>query len=74
MEDLANDPKFTGRLLVGVAPDVFFSGFEYNKGVTRYVRKESPSQRVGKILSMHLVERRIARWPAHSPATTTSLI
>jgi hypothetical protein len=74
MEDLANDPKFTGRLLVGVAPDVFFSGFEYNKGGTRYVRKESPSQRVGKILSMHLVERRIARWPAHSPATTTSLI
>ena len=56
VEDLANDPAFTGKLLIGVAPDVFFSGFEYHPGLTRYVRKESPSQRVGKILSMHLLE------------------
>jgi hypothetical protein len=56
LEDLANDPSFTGRLLIGVAPDIFFSGFEYRAGLGRYVRKESPSQRVGKILSMHLLE------------------
>jgi hypothetical protein len=56
LEDLANDPAFAGRLLIGIAPDIFFSGFEFNKGVARYFHKESPSQRVGKILSMHLVE------------------
>lgn len=56
LEDLANDPAFTGRLLIGVAPDLFFSGYEYHPGLMRYVRKESPSQRIGKILSMHLVE------------------
>jgi hypothetical protein len=57
MEDLAADPHFTGRLLVGIAPDLFFPGFQYHSGLTRYVRKESPSQRIGKILSMHLIER-----------------
>jgi hypothetical protein len=56
LEDLANDPKFTGRLLIGVAPDVFFSGYEYRKNLARYFHKESPSERVGKILSMHLIE------------------
>ena len=56
LEDLADDPLFTGRILIGVAPDIFFSGFEYRAGLRRYFRKESPSQRVGKILSMHLVE------------------
>lgn len=56
LEDLANDDAFTGRLLLGVAPDIFFSGFEYRAGLARYVRKESPSQRIGKILSMHLLE------------------
>jgi hypothetical protein len=56
MEDLANDPAFTGRLLVGVAPDLFFTGYETSKHMGRYVRKESPSQRVGKILAMHLIE------------------
>ena len=56
MEDIADDPAFTGRLLVGVAPDLFFSGYETSKNLARYVRKESPSQRAGKILSMHLLE------------------
>jgi hypothetical protein len=28
LEDLANDPLFTGRLLIGIAPDIFFSGFQ----------------------------------------------
>ena len=36
LEDLADDPNFTGRLLVGVAPDVFFSGFAYRGECCQY--------------------------------------
>jgi hypothetical protein len=60
LEDLAADPKFTGRVLVGVAPDLFFSAFEYHGGGVRYTRKESPSQRIGQWLSMHLIEPYLA--------------
>jgi hypothetical protein len=60
LEDLAADPQFTGQVLVGVAPDVFFSGYQYRGGVLPYVRKESPSQRIGQWLSMHLVEPYVA--------------
>ena len=60
LEDLADDPRFTGHLLVGVAPDVFFSGYQYRGGVLSYLRKESPSQRIGQWLSMHLVEPYLA--------------
>ena len=56
LDDLADDPSFTGQVLVGVAPDLFFSGYQYRAGVLAYVRKESPSQRVGQWLSMHLIE------------------
>jgi hypothetical protein len=56
VEDLAVDPKFTGRLIIGVAPDVFFSGFGYRAGAVRYAHKESPSQRIGQWLSMHFIE------------------
>jgi hypothetical protein len=56
LEDLANDPKFTGRLLVGVAPDVFFSGFEYRKKVQKYYQEETLSQRAGQWLSMYFIE------------------
>ena len=56
LEDLAADPKFTGRVLVGVAPDLFFSGFGLHNGAPRYAQKESPSQRVGQWLSMRFVE------------------
>jgi hypothetical protein len=56
VEDLAADPKFAGRVLIAVEPDLFFSGFEYRAGVIRYARKESPSQRIGQWLSMHLIE------------------
>jgi hypothetical protein len=45
---------------VGVAPDVFFSGFEYREGFLRYFKRESPSQRVAKWLSMRLVEPYVA--------------
>jgi len=60
LDDLADDPRFTGRVLVGVAPDLFFSGYEYRGGVLAYMRKESPSQRIGQWLSMHLVEPYLA--------------
>jgi hypothetical protein len=57
LEDLADDPDFrNGRLLVGVAPDIFFSGFAYRGKLLEYMRKQSPSQRVGQWLSMYLVE------------------
>jgi hypothetical protein len=56
LEDLAADPKFTGRLLIGVASQVFFSGFDSRADALRYFHKESPSQRIGQWLSMHLIE------------------
>lgn len=56
LEDLADDPNFTGHLLVGVAPDIFFSGYEYRKGVLKYLHEETPSQWAGQWLSMHLLE------------------
>lgn len=60
LEDLAADPKFVGRALVGVEPDLFFSGFEYRGGAVRYTHKESPSQYVGQQLSMRLLEPYLA--------------
>jgi hypothetical protein len=60
VEDLAADPKFAGRVLIAVEPDLFFSGYEYRAGAIRYARKESPSQRIGQWLSMHLVEPYLA--------------
>jgi len=58
LEDLADDPNFHGRILVGVAPELFFSGYEYHGGERwlKYFRHESPSDRIGKWLSMRLVE------------------
>jgi len=52
MEDLAQDEDFTGTLIVGVAPGLFFSGFEYRgKAFERY-KNESPSQWLGQKISM----------------------
>ena len=56
MEDLAADPKFTGRLLVSVSPVMFFEGFARRAAAIKYYRDESPSQRIGQWLSMHLIE------------------
>ena len=56
LEDLADDPHFTGRLLLAVEPDLFFSDFGLHKGAPRYAKKESPSQRVGQWLSMRFIE------------------
>jgi len=56
LQELANDPEFTGRLLVGIAPDVFFSGFAYRGKIQKYYREETLSQRAGQWLSMHAIE------------------
>ncbi|MBV8403140.1 MAG: hypothetical protein JO203_03015, partial [Gammaproteobacteria bacterium] len=60
VEDLAADANFTGRILIAVEPDLFFSGYQYRAGATTYARKESPSQRVGQWLSMHFIEPFVA--------------
>jgi hypothetical protein len=56
VEDLAADPQFTGRLIIGIDPQVFFQGFGLHVDALAYARKESPSQRIGHWLSMHLIE------------------
>jgi hypothetical protein len=56
LEDLADDPNFTGRALVGVAPYVFFAGHAFRGKALDYFRHEGPGQRVGQWLSMHLIE------------------
>lgn len=55
LEDLAEDPDFTGRLIVGVAPGLFFSGFEYRRSAIDRYREETPSQWFGQKASL-LVE------------------
>jgi len=52
MEDLAADSRFTGTLLVGVSPSLFFSGFEFRKDVLDRYPKETPSQWSGQQISM----------------------
>jgi hypothetical protein len=56
LEDLAADANFTGRLVVGVAPELFFSGFAYRGDALKYFHKQSLTQRSGNWLSMHLIE------------------
>jgi hypothetical protein len=56
VEDLAADPHFTGRLIIGVDPQVFFQGRDFHNDAVAYTRRQSPSQRIGQWLSMHLIE------------------
>ena len=60
LEDLAADPDFTGRLIVGLAPDLFFSGYGMRAGVLEHYRNETPAQRAGEWLSMQLLEPTLA--------------
>lgn len=60
LEDLAADTNFTGRLFVGVAPDLFFSGFAYRAQAIATPTKETPAQRSGQWLAMHLLEPHLA--------------
>lgn len=52
MENLADDPDFTGTLIVGVAPGLFFGGFEMRKEALERYLNESPSQWLGQRISM----------------------
>ena len=56
LEDLAADPKFTGRVVVGVAPELFFSGYTLHDDLVPYYHSEGPSRRIGHWLSRQLVE------------------
>lgn len=56
LEDLAADPDFTGRLLVDITPDLFFSGFAYRANTVAYYHHEGPAKRAGHWLSQRLVE------------------
>lgn len=56
LEDLAADPDFKGRLLIGVAPDIFFTGFSYRGSVLPYYKKQGPSQRSGNFISRVALE------------------
>jgi len=56
MEQLADDPKFTGQLVIGVAPDLFFTGATYMADKFELYPKETPSERVAQWLSMTLLE------------------
>jgi len=56
VEDLAADARFTGRLIIGIDPQVFFLARAGHRDAIEYTRKQSPSQRVGQWLSMHLIE------------------
>ena len=44
MESLADDDDFTGKLIVGVAPGLFFSGYEYRRSALDRYPEESPTQ------------------------------
>lgn len=60
LEDLANDTTFRGRVLIGVTPLLFFSGFQYREDVLKYYPKETPSQRFGQWVSMTVLEPYLA--------------
>lgn len=59
MEDLAEDPDMTGTLIVGVAGEMFFTGFEFRGGAFTRFAQETPSQWMGQQISM-LVEPYLA--------------
>jgi len=60
LEDLATDTNFTGRVLVGIAPEVFFGAYGRHAKAPKYARDESPSQRLGQWLSMRLIDPNLA--------------
>ena len=60
LEDLAADPDFTGRVLVDVTPDLFFSGYALRGAAIKHYHQRGPSQRSGHWLSKHLLESRLA--------------
>ena len=59
LESLADDDDFTGKLIVGVAPGLFFSGYEYRRSALDRYPRESPTQWFGHQVSV-LVEPYLA--------------
>ena len=60
LEDLADDPDFTGRVVVDVTPGLFFSGYALRGDAVQHYRQRGPSQRSGHWLSKHVLESRLA--------------
>lgn len=56
LEDLADEPKFTGRLMIGVAPELFFSGFAMRGQLIADFHRQGPGQQVGQWLSQKFIE------------------
>lgn len=58
LEGLADDPDFTGNVICGVAPGLFFSGFAFRGSAFKRYESESPSQwfghQVSKLAEPHL--------------------
>lgn len=54
LEGLAEDLDFTGSVIVGVAPGLFFSGYEYRRDALKQHKNETPSQWLGQRISMWL--------------------
>ncbi|PKM09440.1 MAG: hypothetical protein CVV17_00760 [Gammaproteobacteria bacterium HGW-Gammaproteobacteria-7] len=52
IEGLADDPDFTGKLLVGVAPGLFFSGYEYRRPAIERYATQTPAQWLGHRISL----------------------
>ncbi len=51
VEGLAEDEDFTGNLLIGVAPGLFFSGFTYRADAFKRYETETPTQWMGQQIS-----------------------
>lgn len=56
LEDLAADPHFTGRTLVGISPPLFAMGMNRREAAVKNWKRETHSQRAGQWLSMNAIE------------------
>jgi hypothetical protein len=56
LEDLADDPKFTGRLLIGISPPLFFSGFDRRLQAIKSWERQTPSHRASQWISTTFIE------------------
>ena len=55
LEDLAKDEHFAGLVVVGMAPTSYFrDGMGLHDKALKYLRDQSPSQRVGHLIDMQL--------------------
>ncbi|PIQ61994.1 MAG: hypothetical protein COV99_07645 [Bacteroidetes bacterium CG12_big_fil_rev_8_21_14_0_65_60_17] len=54
LKHLAEDPDFSGTVIVGVTPPLYFTGFAYRGDVFEHFESETPSEWAGKQLSMPL--------------------